>query len=220
MCIRDSSSTAEPMKTFPQSNQEIENEISQLLQQINNLNKIHLEQSIGSGVNGIVYKYELGNKKLAVKCYTDKLKAEEENEMLEKIQQIKDCPSIIPYYGMKKLIIQINDQLPFEGYTLFFEACQTDLKKFIESGQSLQPTQVFDFITQISLALTYLQVNDCFHRDLKPANILLSIKDDKIQFFLCDFGESAIIQQEMQTTYNTQSVRGTPFYWPPELYKI
>ena len=50
------------------------------------MNKIHLEQSIGSGVNGIVYKYELGNKKLAVKCYTNKLKAEEENEMLEKIQ--------------------------------------------------------------------------------------------------------------------------------------
>ena len=46
------------------------------------------------------------NKLLAVKYYSNKLKAEEENEILEKIAKIKDCPNIIPYYGMKKLIIE------------------------------------------------------------------------------------------------------------------
>ena len=54
----------------------------------------------------MVYNYELENKKLAIKCYKDRLKAEEEHEILEKIKKIKDCPSIIPYYGMKKLIIE------------------------------------------------------------------------------------------------------------------
>ena len=43
---------------------------------------------------------------LAVKCYSNKDKAEEENSILEKILKIKNCPNIIPYYGMKKLTIE------------------------------------------------------------------------------------------------------------------
>ena len=49
------------------------------------MDKIHLEIQIGQGVNGKVYEYFLGNRKLAVKCYQDQSTAEEENKILEKI---------------------------------------------------------------------------------------------------------------------------------------
>lgn len=71
---------------------------------------------------------------MAVKCYKNKEEAEEESSILGQIKQLtKDCQGIVPYYGMKRLIIQlsylltnlrrISDDIAFEGYVLFFEEC-------------------------------------------------------------------------------------------------
>ena len=50
-----------------------------------------------------------------------------------------------------------------------------------------------------------MHANDCFHRDLKPANILVNEINNQISFYLCDFSESKIIQNEMKTNYETLS---------------
>ena len=50
-----------------------------------------------------------------------------------------------------------------------------------------------------------MHANDCFHRDLKPANILVNEINNQINFYLCDFSESKIIQNEMKTNYETLS---------------
>ena len=45
---------------------------------------------------------------MAVKCYTDKDKAIEEDKVLIKIKQLtQNCPGILPYYGMKKMLIEL-----------------------------------------------------------------------------------------------------------------
>ena len=45
---------------------------------------------------------------MAVKCYTDKDKAMAEVNILSKIMKlIKNCPGIVPYYGMKKMLIEL-----------------------------------------------------------------------------------------------------------------
>ena len=61
----------------------------------------------------------------------------------------------------------------------------------------------FNLSIKLAIALTYLHTNDCFHRDLKPANILIKETNNKINFYLCDFSESKIIQNEMKTNYET-----------------
>ena len=45
---------------------------------------------------------------MAVKCYTDKDKAIEEDKILSKIKQLtQNCLGILPYYGMKKMLIEL-----------------------------------------------------------------------------------------------------------------
>ena len=72
------------------------------------------------------------NYPMTVKCYTEKEKATEEDKVLRKIKQLtQSCPGIVPYFGMKKMLIElqikyhllfrINGNSTFEGYILFFE---------------------------------------------------------------------------------------------------
>ena len=45
---------------------------------------------------------------MAVKCYTDKDKAMEEDSFLSKIKQFtQNCSGIVSYYGMKKMLIEL-----------------------------------------------------------------------------------------------------------------
>ena len=49
----------------------------------------------------------MNNLEFAVKCFQEKEKAEEENNLMERIcQLIPNCPGILQYYGMKKLNIE------------------------------------------------------------------------------------------------------------------
>ena len=41
--------------------------------------------------------------------------------------------------------------------------------------------------------------------DLKPANILVKERNNSINFYLCDFSESKIIQNDFQTNYEKLS---------------
>ena len=48
------------------------------------------------------------NYRMAVKYYTDKEKAIEEDNALSKIKQLtQNCSGIMPYYGMKKILIEL-----------------------------------------------------------------------------------------------------------------
>ena len=48
------------------------------------------------------------NYRMAVKCYTNKEKAIEEGNVLSKIKQLtQNCPGILPYYGIKKMLIEL-----------------------------------------------------------------------------------------------------------------
>ena len=45
---------------------------------------------------------------MAAKCYTDKDNAIEEDKILSKIKQLtQNCLGILPYYGMKKMLIEL-----------------------------------------------------------------------------------------------------------------
>ena len=46
---------------------------------------------------------------MTVKCYTNKEKAIEEDKVLRKIKQLtQNCPGIVPYFGMKKMLIKLQ----------------------------------------------------------------------------------------------------------------
>ena len=46
---------------------------------------------------------------MTVKCYMDKEKAIEEDKVLRKIKQLtQNCPGIVQYFGMKKMLIELQ----------------------------------------------------------------------------------------------------------------
>ena len=48
------------------------------------------------------------NYRMTVKYYLDKDKAIKEGNILNKIKQLtQNCPGIVPYYGMKKMLIEL-----------------------------------------------------------------------------------------------------------------
>ena len=48
------------------------------------------------------------NYRMTVKFYTGKDKAIEEDKVLSKIKQLtQNCTGIVPYYGMKKMLIEL-----------------------------------------------------------------------------------------------------------------
>ena len=61
-----------------------------------------------------------------------------------------------------------------------------DLKKYMESNQSLSEEKIKSIIYQLLLSLDYCHSNRVIHRDLKPQNIL--IDKEKLNIKLADFG--------------------------------
>ena len=70
----------------------------------------------------------------------------------------------------------------------------------------------------IATSMLYLHQHKILHRDLKPANILM---DNFLCPKICDFGLSKIEHSNLstQTINSTLTVKGTPAYIAPEIWK-
>ena len=46
----------------------------------------------------------------------------------------------------------------------------------------------------MSIALTCMHANGCSHGDLKPSNIMVNENNEKLVYYLTDFGESRTVE--------------------------
>lgn len=82
----------------------------------------------------------MNDETVAVKCFRKdkKREAEQENQILVNLSKVlTECPGAVKYYGMKFLRIKVRDESNedvdlFSG-GLFFQKCDTDLKKLMEA---------------------------------------------------------------------------------------
>ena len=81
----------------------------EIVGEIAKLQKLEMKYTdlAGSGANGQVYRWELNNHKLAVKCFKNKEDAENEHKRLYDIRKCTlHCPGLVEYYGMREMEIE------------------------------------------------------------------------------------------------------------------
>ncbi|XP_019361931.1 PREDICTED: serine/threonine-protein kinase 32A [Gavialis gangeticus] len=86
-----------------------------------------------------------------------------------------------------------------------------DLRYHLQQNVRFQETTVKLFISELVLALDYLQSRYIIHRDIKPDNILL---DEHGHVHITDFNIATMLTKEMQVT----TIAGTKPYMAPEMF--
>ena len=96
-----------------------------------------------------------------------------------------------------------------KNFYLVIEYCPGgDLSKFIKKKSKLTETVAFDFLSQLSEGLFFLNENGFIHRDLKPANVLLTEFSETAVLKIADFGFARNLSGAMLA----QTRCGTPLY--------
>ncbi|XP_025065332.1 serine/threonine-protein kinase 32A isoform X2 [Alligator sinensis] len=86
-----------------------------------------------------------------------------------------------------------------------------DLRYHLQQNVRFQETTVKLFISELVLALDYLQSRYIIHRDIKPDNILL---DEHGHVHITDFNIATMLTKETQVT----TIAGTKPYMAPEMF--
>ncbi|WJX11289.1 hypothetical protein P8452_01918 [Trifolium repens] len=180
-----------------------------------------LQNKLGEGGFGTVYKGILGNnKEIAVKRVS-KNSRQGKQEFIAEVTTIgslhhKNLVKLIGWCYESKELLLVYEFMP-----------RGSLDKYLFNQSSeleVQYSKVLDWKTRSSVirdvaqALDYLH-NGCekrvLHRDIKASNIMLDI------FYngkLGDFGLARTIQKRNETHHSTKEIAGTPGYMAPETF--
>ncbi|KAI6229814.1 Protein kinase domain-containing protein [Aphelenchoides fujianensis] len=119
-------------------------------------------------------------------------------------------PFIIEAYAL------VDDPRDSHVRLVLEHACGGDLRALLNQAnakqQPLKHKLIFDYTTQLAMALDYLHDHCILHRDLKPENVLLT--GDQKMVRLCDFGVACDWKRAPK---ELQDFTGTPAYMSPEV---
>ena len=191
------------------------------------LGSLTLQNKLGSGTYGTVFKCTWQTRRLAVKTYrrAGRCAAERELEVLMHLHATPKSPLICHLLAYRKTRLG--------KYFLFFELMRCDLRMCIQRssdrGVVIDVHQAILWTQNLSAAVAFLHSRRIIHRDLKPANILLRKMDDgrlpaamaeqcqplptpdqcrqpaatteQWQAAIADFGNSAIVQSNRRASH-------------------
>lgn len=180
--------------------------------------KFNLQNMLGKGGFGTVYKGILKNKEVAVK----RISRESSQGKQEFIAEV----TTIGNFHHKNLVKLIGWCYERSEFLLVYEYMPNgSLDKLIFSDENteLQENELnwgrrLTVISGVAQALDYLH-NGCekrvLHRDIKASNIML---DAEFNAKLGDFGLARIVKQREQTHHSTKDLAGTLGYMAPECF--
>lgn len=137
-------------------------------------------KKLGQGEYGRVYKVEIKNKIYALKelDISDKDTA---HSFLNEIKKYKKVNKIKPQISPKYYDSWINEE---NGYILIEYMNYGTLGEYINIKGSLNKKEY----SKIEILIKTLHKHKLYHNDLHLNNILLSMKNNNINFFISDFG--------------------------------
>ena len=173
--------------------------------------KLTLQEKVGSGAFGSVFKCTWHGRDLAVKMHRDVAPgvspAERELKLLKQLA-IKGRSALISH-------LEAWRKTDSGVYQLFFERFHCDLRTLLQrssdSGALVGARQAMRFALNLSAAVAFAHSRRVIHRDLKPANILLRRMDElcaesdrqpaataeQWEAAIADFGNSAIVRHDL-----------------------
>jgi mitogen-activated protein kinase 1/3 len=175
--------------------------------------KYRLIKVMGHGAYGVVISAQdknTGQEYAIKKCHNVFDYTEDAKRILREMKLMRtfDHPNVI---RMVDLIPPAAGATGFDDIYIVQDLMDTDLRRIIESSQSLSMDHIRYFVCQILRGLRYLHSANVIHRDLKPENILAR-HDCRLK--ICDFGLSKVHLEEDNT--HTQYVT-TRWYRAPEI---
>ena len=170
------------------------------------LDEFDIEENIGEGAFGVVYKAKhLPTKKIYALKMIDlsELASEEYGNVKKeiKIHSQLNCPHIVKFYGYFE-----QDSCVY----MVLEYCSNStLFNYLTSRIFIPDNTIKRFFFQTALGIKYLHDRDFVLRDLKPENILL---DHNLNIKICDFGWAS----ELSDVKYCSIKSGTLAYMSPE----
>lgn len=189
------------------------------------LNDFILENKIGSGKFGKVYKVKLKRtgQIYAAKISIEIIDEDSQEDLLNLIREV-DIISKLNHPLVLKFIYfsPINFKKKNKPVIITEYASKGTLEDLIskerksKTNEYLNDTLKLIIIYGIASSMSYLHSHNIIHRDLKPENILL---DDFLHPKLADFGFSKFTDSSQENLQSVMGTKGTPIYMSPEIWK-
>ena len=183
--------------------------------------EVVLEELIGSGGFGSVYKGTWRSAEVAIKLMYGVFENENSRELENFAQEVTVLsrlhhPHIIEFYGAcltPPHVCLVEELAVCSLYARLHDDTCTDKNVKGPFGTPLKYDDILNIADEIADALAYLHPS-VVHRDLKSQNVLL---DSNGRSKVCDFGIAKFKEKTFLTTKNVQA--GTPAYMAPELFR-
>ncbi|KAF8456204.1 kinase-like domain-containing protein [Terfezia claveryi] len=169
-----------------------------------------LDDLIGRGSFGAVFRAHKKNMKEIVAVKVLNMDAPDESEVRDAIQEVQLLSQL--KQGEQHNIIRYHESF-LEGSRLWvvMDYCGGGSIRTLFKAGRLDERYITVITREVLIALAYIHRNGIIHRDVKAANILINM-DGRVQ--LCDFGVSA--QLTMGHGKRSTFV-GTPWWMAPEV---
>ncbi len=177
------------------------------------LGRYQLEQELGRGATGIVYRGRDPQSGRAVAIKTVALsRGLEAGELLEVRERFIREAETARRLNHPDLVRILDAGEANDVAYLVMEFLQgTDLAPYTRPGNLLPLPQVMRIIARVAAALHYAHANRVVHRDIKPSNIMFESASDTVK--VTDFG---IALFPGSSTTDTGRALGTPSYMSSE----
>ncbi|XP_050520331.1 mitogen-activated protein kinase kinase kinase 10-like isoform X2 [Daktulosphaira vitifoliae] len=180
--------------------------------------ELELEEVIGVGGFGKVYRGYWNNKEVAVKA----ARQDPDEDISETVKNVKQEANLFWLLDHENIVSMLGVCLQVPNLCLVMEYARGGSLNRVLMGRKIRPDVLVDWAIQIARGMNYLHNGapiSLIHRDLKSSNVLLNepIENNDFQFKTLKITDFGLAREVYKTT--NMSAAGTYAWMAPEVIK-